>query len=176
VTREEILQDLAHGFGLRPGKILTLSELLPRLKEHRNRHERVAVANGCFDVLHIGHLHTIRFAKSQAEVLVVAINSDASVQRIKGRGRPIVTQYERAQVLAALEDVDYVVVFEDDTPVQLLRELKPDVLVKGGDYDTTSVVGADVVDEWQGRVVLGPRIEGVSTTSLVKTIKNTLNS
>lgn len=171
VTRKEIMDDLAEEHELRPAKVRTVSEILPRLKEHRDRQQTVAFTNGCFDVLHVGHLRTLRYARAQGDVLVVAINSDASVRRLKGPERPIVGQNERAQVLAALEDVDYVVVFDQDTPVELLKKLKPDVLVKGGDYTSEQVVGADVVKGWGGRVVVAPLEKGVSTTELVKKIR-----
>ncbi len=169
VTRAELLDDLGEA-GLRPAKIGTVRELLPRLAGHRDRHETVVFTNGCFDVLHVGHLRTLRHAKAQGDVLVVAINSDASVRRLKGPHRPIVTQEERAEMLAALEDVDYVVIFEEDTPSQLLERLRPDVLVKGGDYQLNEVVGADIMTARAGRVSLAPVVPGVSTTELVERI------
>jgi D-beta-D-heptose 7-phosphate kinase / D-beta-D-heptose 1-phosphate adenosyltransferase len=170
VTRAELLDDLGEEHGLRPAKIGTERELLPRLAEHRDRHETVVFTNGCFDVLHIGHLRTLGHAKAQGDVLVVAINSDASARRLKGPHRPIVTQQERAEVLAALEDVDYVVIFDEDTPSQLLKRLRPDVLVKGGDYQLDEVVGADIMTAWAGRVSVAPVVPGVSTTELVERI------
>jgi D-beta-D-heptose 7-phosphate kinase / D-beta-D-heptose 1-phosphate adenosyltransferase len=171
VTRKEILDDLAEEHELRPAKVRTLSELIPRLKEHRDRQQTISFTNGCFDVLHVGHLRTIRFARAQGDVLVVAINSDASVTRLKGKDRPIVPQAERAQILAALEDVDYVVVFEAPTPLELMKKLKPDVIVKGGDYKLSEVFGADIVKAWGGRVAVAPLAQGVSTTTLVKKIR-----
>lgn len=170
VTRAELLDDLGEEHGLRPAKIGTERELLPRLAEHRDRHETVVFTNGCFDVLHVGHLRTLRHAKAQGDVLVVAINSDASARRLKGPHRPIVTQQERAEVLAALEDVDYVVIFEEDTPSQLLERLRPDVLVKGGDYQLDDVIGADIMTAWAGRVSVAPVVPGVSTTELAERI------
>jgi len=169
VTRAELLDDLGAA-APRAAKVCPVDELMLRLRQHRDRREMVVFTNGCFDVLHVGHLRTLRHAKAQGDVLVVAINSDASARRLKGPDRPIVTQDERAEVLAALEDVDYVVVFEEDTPSQLLERLRPDVLVKGGDYRLADVVGADLMTALAGRVSLAPVVEGVSTTELVKRI------
>lgn len=169
VTRAELLDDLGEA-ALRPAKIGTVHELMSRLRQHRDRRETVVFTNGCFDVLHVGHLRTLRHAKAQGDVLVVAINSDASARRLKGPHRPIVTQEERAEVLAALEDVDYIVIFEEDTPSQLLERLRPDVLVKGGDYQLDEVVGADLMTAWAGRISVAPVVAGVSTTELVKRI------
>ncbi|MCE9582288.1 MAG: D-glycero-beta-D-manno-heptose-7-phosphate kinase [Planctomycetes bacterium] len=171
VTRQEIMEDLGEEHELRTAKIRTVEELQARMKEHRDRQQTVAFTNGCFDVLHVGHLRTLRFARAQGDVLVVGINSDASVKTLKGPDRPIVGENERAQVLAALEDVDYVVIFGEKTPVDLLKKLKPDVLVKGGDYKPDEVVGAEVVKGWGGRVAVAPLAEGVSTTNMVKKIR-----
>jgi len=171
VSREEILEDLGEEHHARPARIRTPAELLPRLAEHRDRGERVVFTNGCFDILHAGHVRTLRFARAQGDVLVVAINSDASIRGLKGPGRPIVPEGERALILAALEDVDYVVVFNEKTPVDLLRRIRPDVLVKGGDYGPDGVVGADLVKSWGGRVVVAPLEKGVSTTNIVNKIR-----
>jgi D-beta-D-heptose 7-phosphate kinase/D-beta-D-heptose 1-phosphate adenosyltransferase len=170
VERTELLDDIAED-RLRPGKICTVDELLSRLRQHRDQHETVVFTNGCFDMLHVGHLRTLRHAKAQGDILVVAINSDASARRLKGPQRPIVTQEERAEVLAALEDVDYVVIFEENTPSQLLECLRPNVLVKGGDYQLDEVVGADIMTAWAGRVSIAPDVEGISTTELVERIR-----
>ena len=169
VTRAELLDDLGKA-RVRPAKIGTVHEVLSRLRQHLDRHETVVFTNGCFDVFHVGHLRTLRYAKAQGNVLVVAINSDASTRRLKGPHRPIVTQEERAEVLAALEDVDYVVIFDEDTPSQLLERLRPDVLVKGGDYQLHEVVGADIMTAWAGRVSVAPAVDGISTTKLVERI------
>lgn len=171
VTRAEILEDLVEEHEARPAKIRTVEDLLPRLKEHRDRQEKIAFTNGCFDILHAGHVRTLNFARAQGDVLVVAINSDASVRALKGAGRPIVPERERAMVLAALEDVDYVVVFDGPTPVEALKKLRPDVLVKGGDYGPAQVVGADLVRSWGGQVVVAPLENGVSTTNIVDKIR-----
>ncbi|TWE07423.1 D-glycero-beta-D-manno-heptose-7-phosphate kinase [Rudaeicoccus suwonensis] len=151
-------------------KIVGLDELVLRMRHHSEMHESVVLTNGCFDMFHVGHLETIRYAKSQGDVLVVAINSDSSTTRLKGPRRPIVKQEERSDVIAALEHVDYVVVFDDDTPTRLLNALRPDVLVKGGDYEVDDVVGVEVMAKWGGRVAIAPTRVGASTTQLVARI------
>lgn len=131
----------------------------------------VVFTNGVFDLLHPGHVNVIDTARREGAALVVGINSDASVQRLKGPTRPVRTSMERALVLAALEAVDAVVVFDEDTPLELITELQPDVIVKGGDYTPETVVGADVVAAIGGRVVIVPLIEGQSTTSTIERMR-----
>ena len=133
----------------------------------------VVFTNGVFDLLHPGHVDVLGGAREQGDALVVGLNSDASVRRLKGPGRPVRTQQERAYVLGALEAVDAVVVFEEDTPLELLRALRPDVLVKGGDYAEDTIVGAPEVKEWGGRVAVIPLTAGQSTTSIVEKLRGT---
>lgn len=133
---------------------------------------RVAFTNGVFDLLHVGHVTLLEAARAEADALVVAVNADASARRLgKGPNRPLVPAAERARVLAALACVDCVVLFEDDTPRDLIRRLKPDVLVKGADYQRSQIVGADDVEGWGGRVVRVPLVEGKSTTSLLARLR-----
>jgi D-beta-D-heptose 7-phosphate kinase/D-beta-D-heptose 1-phosphate adenosyltransferase len=171
VSREELIEDLAEEHHARPDKVLPLSDLLRRLAAHRRGAEKVVFTNGCFDLLHAGHARTLRFARAQGDVLVVGINSDASVRRLKGPGRPLLREADRAEMLASMEDVDYVVAFSGDTPVELLKRLRPDVLVKGGDYSRAGVVGADLVQSWGGKVAVAPLEKGASTTNLVQRIR-----
>lgn len=131
----------------------------------------VVFTNGVFDLLHPGHVSIIDTARREGAALVVGINSDASVQRLKGPGRPVHTSMERALVLAAMEAVDAVVVFDEDTPLELVTALQPDVIVKGGDYTPDTVVGADVVTARGGHVVIVPLIEGQSTTSTIERVR-----
>jgi D-beta-D-heptose 7-phosphate kinase/D-beta-D-heptose 1-phosphate adenosyltransferase len=146
-------------------------EDLARLREELARQGRsVAFTNGCFDLLHLGHTQLIRHARAQADLLVVGINTDRSVRELKGPERPINDQDVRARMLAALEDVDYVVMFDEKSVLPLIRELRPDVLVKGGDYDKAGVVGANFVESYGGRVELAPEAEGFSTTDLIERI------
>jgi D-beta-D-heptose 7-phosphate kinase/D-beta-D-heptose 1-phosphate adenosyltransferase len=132
---------------------------------------RVVFTNGVFDLLHPGHVDVLLGARRAGDVLVVAINSDASVRRLKGPERPVRSEAERAYVVAAFEMVDCVVVFEQDTPLELVRELRPDVLVKGGDYDESTIVGAPEVRGWGGDVRVIPLTPGQSTTNIIRTLR-----
>jgi rfaE bifunctional protein nucleotidyltransferase chain/domain len=131
----------------------------------------VVFTNGVFDLLHCGHVSILDTARREGAALVVGINSDASVQRLKGPGRPVHTSMERALVLAAMEAVDAVVVFDEDTPLELVTAIQPDVIVKGGDYTPDTVVGADIVTARGGHVVIVPLIEGQSTTSTIERVR-----
>lgn len=130
--------------------------------------QKIVFTNGCFDVLHFGHVYYLEQAKKLGDMLVVGLNSDASVRRLKGISRPINGEKERAYVLAALAFVDYVVVFEEDTPKKLIELVKPDVLVKGGDYDLLNIVGADFVMKNGGTVTTIPFVEGFSSTHIIE--------
>ena len=145
-------------------KILSLDMLLARLTGHRQRLDRIVFTNGCFDLFHAGHLATLAAARLLGDVLVVAVNSDVSVRRLKGPSRPIVFQQERACILAGLECVDYVTVFEEDTPEGLITAIWPDVLVKSAKENPSGIVGREVVESYGGRVVLTPVVPGLSTT------------
>jgi rfaE bifunctional protein nucleotidyltransferase chain/domain len=135
------------------------------------RPARVVFTNGVFDLLHPGHVDVLHGARREGDALVVGLNGDASVQRLKGPERPVRAQHERAYVLAALECVDAVVLFDEDTPLDLIRALKPDVLVKGGDYTEATIVGASDVRGWGGRVAVIPLTPGQSTTSIVEKLR-----
>ena len=132
---------------------------------------RVVFTNGVFDLLHPGHVDVLAHARAEGDALIVGLNSDSSVRRLKGPERPVRTEAERAYVLAALRDVDAVVAFSDDTPLALIRRLRPDVLVKGGDYEPATVVGGDDVESWGGRVVIVPLRPGQSTTSIIEKLR-----
>ena len=149
-------------------KVLTRSELQRRLQKVRRAGKRIVFTNGCFDLIHPGHVRYLRAAKGLGDVLVVALNSDSSVRRLKGPGRPLVLQRDRCEVVAALEMVDYVTVFGEDTPYRLIKELAPDVLVKGGDWKPDQIVGADLVRARGGTVRALPFARGYSTTKLVR--------
>jgi D-beta-D-heptose 7-phosphate kinase/D-beta-D-heptose 1-phosphate adenosyltransferase len=131
----------------------------------------VVFTNGVFDLLHSGHIDVLAQARAQGDALVVGLNSDSSVRRLKGPGRPIQSEGERAYVLAALQDVDAVVPFSEDTPLELIQKLRPDVLVKGGDYEPSTVVGRQQVESWGGRVVIIPLRPGRSTTDLIERLR-----
>jgi D-beta-D-heptose 7-phosphate kinase/D-beta-D-heptose 1-phosphate adenosyltransferase len=137
----------------------------------RRQGKRIVFTNGCFDLMHPGHVRTLRAARRLGDVLVVGLNSDASVRRLKGPGRPLLPQRDRCEVMAALEMVDYVTVFGEDTPYQLIKQLQPDVLVKGGDWAPGEIVGADIVRA-RGGVVRSVRFaKGYSTTALFRRIR-----
>ena len=151
-------------------KLLDRHELAARLAELRSRGQTVVFTNGCFDLLHVGHLRYLQEARSLGDCLVVGVNSDDSVRRLKGPSRPLVGELERAEMLAGLACVDYVTLFGEDTPVELIRLLKPDVHVKGGDYKIEELPEAEVVRSYGGRVVLAAVTRGRSTTELVQRI------
>ena len=135
-------------------------------------HGRVVFTNGVFDLLHPGHVDVLAAARSRGDALVVGVNTDASVKRLKGSGRPVRNEIERAYVLAALESVDCVVLFEQDTPLELVVELKPDVIAKGGDYSVDTIVGAREVAQWGGEAVVIPLTPGQSTTSIIERMRD----
>ncbi len=148
-------------------KIVTLPEAVAWLGRPGTRSRRVVFTNGCFDLLHIGHTTSLREAASTGDVLVVGLNSDRSVRRLKGEGRPIISERARAEVLAELSCVDYVIIFDEDTPRRLIEAIRPDVLVKGGTYKPHEIVGADVVASYGGEVRTTNIIDGVSTTNIL---------
>jgi len=170
ISRRELLTELMRRQAATGGKIKTLPELLAVLERARRSGQRIVWTNGCFDLLHAGHIEYLRFAKRQGDVLVVGINSDASVRRLKGPNRPIRPDSERARVLSALGAVDFVVIFEDDTPLEYIRRVRPDILVKGEDWRDKGVVGQELVESYGGKVVLAPLLEGISTTGTVEQI------
>lgn len=151
-------------------KILTRDALAARLQQHRQRRERIVFTNGCFDILHAGHIQYLQQARALGDLLVVALNDDASIRQLKGPGRPVVPQHQRAQIIEALGCVDYVTLFGEATPLELITQLRPDILVKGSDYTTETVIGHDVVESYGGHVCLMPYVAGVSTTDILRNI------
>ena len=148
-------------------KILSLPSLVNRLAAWRFKEQKIVFTNGCFDILHTGHLQTLQTAISYGHILIVGLNSDDSVKRLKGPKRPINNENDRAFMLASLFCVDVVVLFEEDTPLNLIEAIQPDVLVKGGDYEIKDIVGADVVVKNGGEVLTIPLVEGLSTTNTI---------
>jgi rfaE bifunctional protein nucleotidyltransferase chain/domain len=151
-------------------KIRTLNEIVrlrPRLRESG---KKLVFTNGCFDILHVGHVRYLNYARSLGDILVVAVNSDRSVRKIKGDSRPIVTEQERAEVLAALACIDFVFIFDDPTPKQVIDAIVPDVLVKGADWNINEIVGRDTVEKAGGVVLNIPLVEGSSTTDIIKKV------
>ncbi len=154
-----------------PEKIYTLDALMRTILQWRFLGRSVAFTNGCFDILHRGHIYSLSQAASEADCLIVGVNSDASTRGLKGPGRPINDEQSRALVLASLLMVDAVVIFDEPTPINLITSLKPDVLVKGGDYTVDNIVGAKEVIANGGRVVINPIVEGFSTTGIIEKMK-----
>jgi len=148
-------------------KILDRVTLKDKIDALHQAGKKIAFTNGCFDILHVGHVRYLKEARKTADILILALNSDSSVRAIKGDKRPLVSEMERAEILAALECVDFVTVFPELTPLALICYLKPDVLVKGGDWPEDQVVGRHEIVEWGGRVTLVPEIIGKSTTNIV---------
>lgn len=148
-------------------KIQTISSSKELIQDLKKLGHKIVFTNGCFDILHLGHITYLEQAKEKGDILIVGLNSDASVKRLKGAERPIKDELCRASILAALSSVDLVVVFEEDTPIDLICEVMPDVLVKGGDYKRADIVGADFVEKHGGLVEIIPFLEGHSSTDLI---------
>jgi rfaE bifunctional protein nucleotidyltransferase chain/domain len=152
--------------------ILSRETLKERLDILKGEGKTIVFTNGCFDIIHAGHVRYLREAKNLGDILVLALNSDSSVKAIKGAERPIVPEEERAIVVGSLKSVDYVILFDEETPLRLIEYLRPHILVKGGDWDEENVVGRDAVRHWGGKVVIIPEVKGASTTNIVDKIRN----
>jgi rfaE bifunctional protein nucleotidyltransferase chain/domain len=151
-------------------KIVSLESATSHVRALQQSGKRVVFTNGCYDILHPGHIDLLTRARALGDALLLAINSDASVRRLKGPNRPIFKQEERAELLAALETVDFVTVFAEDTPLEAIVQIRPDVLVKGADWGLDGIVGRDEVQSWGGTVVALPLVEGQSTTGIVERV------
>jgi D-beta-D-heptose 7-phosphate kinase/D-beta-D-heptose 1-phosphate adenosyltransferase len=155
---------------LHPG-VLTLKETIVRFGREKRNGKKVVFTNGCFDLLHPGHIRSLEAARALGDVLIVGMNSDESVRTLKGRGRPVIPAQERAEILASLECVDAVVIFDELTPQRVVAELLPDILVKGGDWPGNQIVGREEVEAAGGKVVLVDVLEGYSTTEILRRIR-----
>lgn len=154
-------------------KIRSVDSLLGEIERHRKQHKTIVFTNGCFDVLHRGHVEYLQFCRRQGDVVVLGLNSDSSVKTIKGPDRPINNQHDRAAVLAALEAVDYVTIFDEPTPLSLIQQVKPDVLIKGADWGSKEgVVGWQFVESYGGKIVLAPLVEGKSSSATIEKVKS----
>ncbi|HIJ67192.1 MAG TPA: bifunctional heptose 7-phosphate kinase/heptose 1-phosphate adenyltransferase [Planctomycetes bacterium] len=172
VTVDEIVNEIIAENRGKGGKIHDIDTLVDVLTFHRQQKEKIVFTNGCFDVLHRGHIEFLKFCKSQGDVVVLGLNSDVSVRQIKGSGRPINNQHDRAAVLAALETVDYIVIFDEPDPLKTIEKVKPDVLVKGQDWSDKGVIGRQFVESGGGKVVLAPLVEGKSSTSTIEKMQS----
>ena len=152
-------------------KVFSLPALVEKINQWRSLGETIAFTNGCFDILHEGHLYSLGQAAKEADHLIVGVNSDSSVKKLKGESRPINSQQSRAKVLASLLITDAVIIFEEDTPLELIKTILPDVLVKGGDYKAEDIAGAKEVIANGGKVAINPLLEGFSTTTIISKMK-----
>ncbi len=149
---------------------VSLGQLL-RILNSTKRDKKIVFTNGCFDLLHAGHCHYLQKAKELGDILIVGLNSDSSVKRIKGPPRPIIPEDQRAFILSSLKAVDYVVIFEEDTPIRLIKAIKPDILVKGGDWKPENIPGRDLVESYGGKVITIPFEHQISTSKVIERIK-----
>jgi rfaE bifunctional protein nucleotidyltransferase chain/domain len=150
--------------------VKSIKELVDIRNNLKKENKKVVFTNGCFDILHAGHVDYITKAKEKGDILIVAVNSDASVKRIKGALRPIVPQHERAFIISFLKPVDYVVIFEEDTPYEMIKQLVPDILVKGEDWSIENIIGRDIVETNGGKVETIKFVNNQSTTNIIKTV------
>ena len=170
VSVEEIIKEIASQSYDNSRKILTGEEVLKQIQWLRKQDKKIVFTNGCFDVIHRGHIELIKFSKAQGDILILGLNSDKSIKILKGPERPINNQHDRATVLAALEDIDFVCIFEEETPIKLIEAIKPDILIKGAHW-SHNVVGQEFVEANGGKIVLMPILEGKSSTSIIEKIR-----
>jgi D-beta-D-heptose 7-phosphate kinase/D-beta-D-heptose 1-phosphate adenosyltransferase len=170
IYRHEIMAELAAAEGGFARKIVTLRQATLLAAEYRRRNEKIVFTNGCFDLLHAGHVKYLAEAAALGDALFVGVNSDQSVRRLKGPARPVIGQMDRAALLAALACVRHVMVFDEDTPQSLLEAIRPDVLVKGGTYALHEIVGREFVEAYGGRVCVTSTIDGMSTTNILASV------
>jgi rfaE bifunctional protein nucleotidyltransferase chain/domain len=152
-------------------KLKPLEIIKNEIKALQQQGKKIVFTNGCFDILHAGHVDIFQQARNLGGALVVAVNSDISIKKIKGEKRPVVPQAQRMQVLAALEAIDYVVIFDEENPFKIIKEIQPDILVKGGDWPVETIVGREIVEKKGGKVLSIPLMEGISTTNIIEEVK-----
>lgn len=155
-----------------PNKILTLPELQQKIAQWRLLSKKISFTNGCFDILHAGHIASLTEAAQHGDYLIIGLNADASIKGLKGENRPVNDERSRALVLASLAMVDAVIIFSEPTPLELIKAIQPDALVKGGDYKIKDIVGAKEVMNWGGQVIINPIVQGFSTTSIINKLQN----
>jgi D-beta-D-heptose 7-phosphate kinase/D-beta-D-heptose 1-phosphate adenosyltransferase len=155
-----------------PDKLKTLDELKGLVSEAKSSGKKIVFTNGCFDLLHPGHLYVLRQAKAAGDILIVGLNSDRSVKALKGPARPVVPEKDRSELIAALEMVDYVILFDELDPQRIIAALNPEVLAKGGDWDKEKIIGAEIVQKQGGKIVVIPYLPGYSTTAMIERIRS----
>jgi D-beta-D-heptose 7-phosphate kinase/D-beta-D-heptose 1-phosphate adenosyltransferase len=170
VKPDEIIQELLSEVHEHLGKERTLEQLVPELMRHRATGKRIVFTNGCFDVMHLGHAKYFQFARKQGDLLVVGVNTDSGIARLKGPKRPVTPEADRVGLLEEMQSIDYLVRFDDDTPMRLIEAIRPDVLVKGADYRKEQVVGWELVESYGGRIALAPLVDGRSTSAVIQKI------
>ena len=153
-----------------PKKIMNIKELKEIVEKLKKENKKIVTTNGVFDILHIGHMRYLQEAKKLGDILIAAVNSDSSTKKIKGPKRPLNNENDRAEALAALECVDYVIIFNEENPMKILGIIKPNIHVKGGDYDINRIIEKDIVEKNNGKVVLIPKVKGYSTTDFINRI------
>lgn len=152
--------------------IVSIDELSKIVSLHKNEGKSIIFTNGCFDIIHVGHVRYLKEAKSKGDILILAVNGDQSIKRLKGKSRPINRLEYRLEVLSGLSSIDYLISFDEDTPEELLKIIKPDILVKGGDYiDSSHIVGKDIVESYGGSVCLLSQVKGISTSAIIEKSK-----
>jgi len=157
--------------GTEPGtKIIQLCSLIRKVRALKQKGKRIVFTNGCFDILHFGHVKYLQDAKAKGDYLIVAVNSDSSIKKIKAKNRPVIGQGDRLKTIAALASVDFVVLFNEDNPLKLIKALKPDLLIKGADWGKERIMGADFVESYGGKVATVNLVKGRSTSALIKKI------
>lgn len=171
VTIDEIVNEIIASRKGKTGKIREIQSLKEELAYHRRAGQTIVFTNGCFDVLHVGHIEYLKFCKSHGDIVVLGLNSDRSVRQLKGPSRPINNQHERAAVLAALECVDYITIFDAPDPLELIQQVEPDVLIKGSDWAVKGVIGREFVESRGGKVILAPMVDGKSSTATIEKMK-----
>ena len=176
VSIAEIINKINVHERLHSSKIRNIKSLENELQWHRKQGKKIVFTNGCFDILHYGHIECLKFCKKSGDIVIVGLNSDSSIRRIKGVDRPINNQNERASVLCALENVDYVVVFDEDNPFDLISQIVPDILIKGEDWAKKEIIGEQFVESHGGKVLRAPLIKGLSSTAVIKKIQSTYNA
>ena len=153
-------------------KIFDLQLLMKKIEKWRSENKKIVFTNGCFDLIHLGHIEILARSSDLGDKLIIGVNSDLSIKKLKGKNRPIIQESSRIKQLSALEFVDAVVLFDEETPIKLIETIKPDVITKGGDYTAKNVIGNEVVSQKNGEVVIIPLTQGFSTTSILNKIKN----
>lgn len=152
-------------------KVKNFTQIAEIVNELKRKGKKIVFTNGCFDILHSGHIKLLKKAKELGDVLILGINKDKSIKKLKGKGRPIMNEKQRIEIISAIEFVDYVVPFGQPTPEKLIKRIKPDIIVKGGDYKKNEVIGKDIVEKYGGKVYIFPLVKNISTTKIIKKIK-----